>query len=86
MLHPRILVLEADEAALTALRADANVAGVYDQAVPPDVLAGLGPEERLFVEGWIQQQAGKDKSRRGDGLSWDAPGFQPPGPPVKKQP
>jgi hypothetical protein len=86
LLPPRILVLEADEAALTALRADANVAGVYDRTVPPDVLAGLGPEERLFVEGWIQQQAGKDKPRRGDGLSWDAPGFQPPGPPVKKQP
>ena len=86
LLRPRIVVLEVDEQALTALRKSPDVAGVYEQTVPPDVLAGLRPEERLFVEGWSLQQASKDKSRSGDGLSWDAPGFQPPGPPVKKQP
>ena len=89
MLRPRIVVLEVDEQALSALRQVPGVLGVYEQSVPPGVLAGLRPEERLFVEGWMQQQASKDKSRSGDGLSWDAPGFQPPGPPgppVKKQP
>ena len=86
LLRPRIVVLEVDEQALTALRKSPDIAGVYEQNVPPDVLAGLRPEERLFVEGWSVQQASKDKSRSGDGLSWDAPGFQPPGPPVKKQP
>ena len=87
MLRPRIVVVDVDEPALTALRATPGVAGVYEQKVPPEVLAGLTTEERLFVEGWIQQQASKDKSRSGDGLSWDAPGFKPPGPPgppVKK--
>ncbi len=86
MLRPRILVLQIEEEALTALRQDPSLAGVYDDTVPPEVLAGLRPDERLFVDGWIQQQASKDKQRRGDGLSWDAPGFQPPGPPSKKQP
>jgi hypothetical protein len=84
MLRPRIVVVDVDEPALTALRATPGVAGVYEQKVPAEVLAGLTTEERLFVEGWIQQQASKDKSRSGDGLSWDAPGFKPPGPPVKK--
>ena len=77
---------QVDAPALVALRKEPDVVGVYEQDVPPDVLAGLRPEERLFVEGWTLQQASKDKSRSGDGLSWDAPGFQPPGPPVKKQP
>jgi hypothetical protein len=86
LMRPRLAVVEVDEQALTALRKTPDVVGVYEQNVPPDVLAGLRPEERLFVEGWILQQASKDKSRSGDGLSWDAPGFQPPGPPVKKHP
>ena len=85
-LRPRIVVVAVDESSLTALRATPGIVGVYEQTVPPEVLAGLRPEERLFVEGWSQQQASKGKSRSGDGLSWDAPGFQPPGPPVKKQP
>jgi hypothetical protein len=54
--------------------------------VPQQVIASLRPEERLFVEAWVQQQSGPDQRRRGDGLSWDAPGFQPPGPPDKKKP
>jgi len=86
MLRPRIVVLQVEEAAVTALRQDPALTGVYEQVVPPEALAGLRPEERLFVEGWVQQQASKDKQRRGDGLSWDAPGFQPPDPPTKKQP
>jgi hypothetical protein len=86
MLRPRIVVLQVGEEAVTALRQDPALTGVYEEAVPPEVLAALRPDERLFVEGWVQQQASMDKKRRGDGLSWDAPGFQPPGPPTKKQP
>jgi hypothetical protein len=86
MLRPRIVVLEVDEEAMTALRQDPTLAGVYEQSAPPEVLAGLRPDERLFVEGWSQQQAGKNQPRRGDGLSWDATGFQPPGPPTSKEP
>lgn len=33
--------------------------------------------ERLFVEAWWSRRA--DKRRPGDGLPWDAPGFQAPG-------
>ena len=43
MLRPRLVVLQIDEEALTTLRQDPSLTGVYEQTVPPEVLAGLAP-------------------------------------------
>ena len=39
--------------------------------------ADLSPAETLFVNGWLLGRTLKP-SRRGEGLAWDTPGFQPP--------
>ncbi|WP_328614056.1 hypothetical protein OHS18_38265 [Amycolatopsis sp. NBC_00355] len=52
-------------------------AQLFFDTVPLDVVNRLDARSRLFVGAW---QAGKEpKTRPGDGLSWDAPGFTPPG-------
>ena len=48
-------------------------------AVEPGLLAGLTESERLGIAAWQMRKA--PKARLGDGLSWDAPGFLPPGGP-----
>jgi len=44
--------------------------------IPDEVLRALDPAESLFVAAW--QLRAQPKRRRGDGLDWDAPGFEPP--------
>ena len=48
----------------------------YTGAVPPDVLLALGPPARLFIAGWLDRRA--PKNRPGDGLPWDARGYVQP--------
>lgn len=43
-----------------------------------DVPAGLSLGESLFAKGWLL--ARKPKTRTGEGLPWDSPGFLPPDP------
>lgn len=50
--------------------------------LPPGALEGLDDGEALFVTAWMSRnQEAPGKQRRGEGLSWDAPGFSPPDPP-----
>jgi len=86
LLPPRVLVLQIDDEALAEIGRDPNLAGVYVRDVPAEVIARLRPDEKLFVEAWIQQQASGNKRRPGEGLSWDAPGFTPPDAPPRKRP
>ncbi len=44
--------------------------------VPEVVLRELSEAELLFVAAWRQRR--RPKIRPGDGLPWDAPGYQPP--------
>jgi hypothetical protein len=78
---PRLIIVEADEAALETLRGASGVEKVLIDDLPEDILASLGPSERLFAKAWHQRQQAVKKDRRGEGLNWDAPGFQPPDPP-----
>jgi hypothetical protein len=43
---------------------------------PAELPTDLSPEERVFVAAWAAR--GAPKVRRGEGLDWDAPGFEPP--------
>ena len=46
---------------------------------PTDV-AGLSEAEMLFVDVWRARLDEPAKQRPGDGVPWDAPGFEPPDP------
>lgn len=63
---PRLLVVES------AVAPDGFRAVGPQDPIPPDLSEG----ERLFAAAW--QQSKLPKSRDAEGLSWDAPGFQPP--------
>jgi hypothetical protein len=83
-LPPRLAVVEAGATALAELRGHPAVLAIGDPDLPPAVVAGLTETERLFVDAWVVGR--RAKSRRGDGLSWDAPGFTPPDPPPPQRP
>jgi hypothetical protein len=73
---PRVHVVSGPPDALAALRTISGLhvitADVDDSRVPADLEEG----DALFVEAWLSRRA--PKVRRGDGSSWDAPGFAPP--------
>ena len=48
----------------------------YTDAVPADVLLSLAPYERIFIAAWRDRRS--IKKRTGDGLPWDAAGYDPP--------
>lgn len=75
MHHPRIVIVKTVPSLETRLQEINGVIGIYRrpmQELPTD----LTDSERLFVRAW--ERSFQPKSRPGDGLSWDAPGFVPP--------
>ena len=82
-LPPRLSVLDVDDLAVAELGRNPAVAGVFERDAPPALIEGLRPEEQLFVDAWRLGSTPETKPRAGDGLSWDAPGFQPPDIPPK---
>lgn len=73
----RVMVVAADAATLGQLR---ELPGVMRVVTPGDAVpesAKLNEQELLFVKGW--QLSKQPKQRRGEGLPWDAPGFDAPG-------
>src|SRR4051794_18155687 len=73
-LPPRLAVVETDDA--DGLRRAPGGVAVGDPDLPDDVRAGLSDTERLFADAWVL--GSRPKVRPGDGLPWDAPGYQPP--------
>jgi hypothetical protein len=83
---PRVQVLAAPSDDLISIAGRATFAatrgadGALDVRGDRTVLQELDDGARLFVEAWLAPP--RDPSERpGDGLPWDAPGFQPPDPP-----
>jgi len=79
VLAPRLALVRADEASTTRAEQIAGVLGVYDDT-PPELPHDLTSSELLFISAWAQRA--EAKVRPGEGLSWDAPGFEPPDPPA----
>ena len=75
-LPPRLAIVAADEEGLRALERKPEVRAVFTGDVPPEALTQLNEAERLFAAGWNQRH--RPKQRRGEGLPWDAPGFDAP--------
>jgi hypothetical protein len=80
---PHVAVLRAgpddlpEIAPHTRLAVARTPAGGITAAGDASVLADLDQAGRVFVAAWHTRTADKP-GRTGEGLSWDAPGFQPP--------
>lgn len=78
---PRVMIVEGDESELAELKQIPGVTDVSTGTVPPEIANKLDEGEALFVAAWISRNTGEQKKQRpGEGLSWDAPGFEPPDP------
>lgn len=76
-LPPRLAIVRGERGALEAVSRLPGVLLVAEGAVPESALRQLNPTERIFAEAWTVGRRSKS-FRPGDGLSWDAPGFQAP--------
>ncbi|MBL7489639.1 hypothetical protein I6A60_12065 [Frankia sp. AgB1.9] len=79
---PRLVLVELPVADAPRIAALPYVVGVYEAAPPPEVLATLGDLELIFVRAWLSRLDHDahhgDDDRTGQGLPWDAPGYEPP--------
>lgn len=75
----RVAVVVVDDVRAEQLRRHPRVRAMTDTAPEPAVMATLGPDEQLFIGAWLLES--EEAMRPGDGLPWDAPGFDPPDPP-----
>jgi len=92
---PRLALVPLPASAVPRIEALPYVVGAYGAAPPAGVLAALGDVERLFVTAWLERvdaASGQgdgghgDDHRRGQGLPWDAPGYEPPDAPGSARP
>jgi hypothetical protein len=85
MASRRVVVLECSPDEIAKLRSVSGVTVIADAALPAGVLEGMDEGEVLFMTAWAARAGNKTaKKRLGEGLSWDAPGFDPPDPPTGK--
>jgi hypothetical protein len=75
-LPPQLAIVAADEDGIRAMERSTEISAVFADDVPPDVLDRLDPVTRAFAAGWNARR--QPKQRRGEGLAWDAPGFEAP--------
>jgi hypothetical protein len=75
-LPPRLAIVQGEKGQLEAVSKLPGVVSVSEGSVPDSVLKGLNPTERIFADAWVLSR--KPKVRPGEGLPWDAEGFQPP--------
>jgi hypothetical protein len=80
---PTVFVIELPgDTSAAEVAAVPGVAAVSEGAVAPELVAGLDEAEALFVRAWARRLGVPGQPRPGEGLDWDARGFEPPdGPP-----
>jgi len=73
----RLMVVQGSAGDVAAaLASSPGVVAVTDMELSPEALAGLEGTDATWASAWSQR--GRPKKRAGDGLDWDAPGFEPP--------
>jgi hypothetical protein len=75
-LPPRLAVVRVAAEGVAALVATPGVQAVGTPVLPDSVRSGLTAQERLFADAF--EVAAAPKTRIGEGLAWDSPGFLPP--------
>lgn len=53
-----------------------GVLAITSDSLPPEVQDQLDVKENLWASAWALRQ--QPKNRKGEGLDWDAEGFEPP--------
>lgn len=82
LVPPRLAVVEVEQPQVADLERLAGVELVLMGPSSAALPASLTESERLFISGWQQRRG--DKRRKGEGLPWDAEGYQPPDKPRPK--
>ena len=78
----RVFVIDSSaDAGSTDVAALPGVVAMSEGDVAPEILEGLDETEALFVQAWSRRKGKPKTQRRGEGLDWDAGGFEPPDPP-----
>jgi hypothetical protein len=80
---PRLHVIRLEASAVQKFESLPGVVELTADSFSPELLERLDDQERLFLEALSRRNA--PKQRLGEGLPWDAPGFEPPDPPVESK-
>ena len=75
-LPPRLAIVATDAEGIRTLERSPDISAVYAEDVPEEALEQFDQVSRAFATGWNERR--RPKVRRGEGLPWDAPGFDPP--------
>jgi hypothetical protein len=75
----QLVILRGSAEQKDQLKALNGVQEVFEGSVPSNLIEGLDLSEYLFVKAWSIRQQVKPKTRPGEGLDWDAEGFEAPG-------
>ena len=75
----QLVILRGSAAQKEQLKAVGGVQEVFEGSVPLDLSDGLDLTETLFIQAWSLRQQVVPKTRPGQGLDWDAEGFDAPG-------
>ena len=78
---PRLHVVSMQPSRAESLKALPGVIELTTGTFSPEVMEQLDSQERFFLEAFTSRT--DSKQRKGEGLPWDAPGFEPPDPPVE---
>jgi len=79
---PRLALVRAAPDTIVRVARIEGVLSVSDDTLS-ELPQDFTPSERLFVSAWEARR--HLKTRPGEGLSWDAPNFLPPDPPVNRR-
>ena len=75
---PRVVVLRISPGEPPISQSTSGVMALTMGTLPNWILKELDDGEVAFVRAWERRMAGAKKERTGEGLSWDATGFEPP--------
>lgn len=81
---PRVVVVSENRDPTSALSPIPGVLRVYaddmltEELESDEAFTALSPEENLAVRSWLSRRQQPEKRRPGEGLAWDAEGFEPP--------
>lgn len=75
----QLVILRGSAEQKDQLQAMEGVQAVFEGSSPPEMSEELDLSEYLFVKAWSIRQQVKPKTRPGEGLDWDAEGFEAPG-------